>query len=231
LLFVSRAPSSDIPVSINWSVLDDQLLTGFWQQQQQRQWSSTSSATSTSSTSSDGSDSSTNISRQQQQQQRQRLPPLPLREQLPPFSDRLLVFHRGVGVATAPGLYLAQKLDLLVDYIIVHPVMNAIDKGVESAKDTLSQLQQQLKQLLSGQQQQQEQEQQQQQQQEQQQQQKQQRQRGVARQFSLASSSSSDLSHPAACVVARRSLRSLMPGPREVLKRFWEPLVLQVGAP
>jgi hypothetical protein len=49
----------------------------------------------------------------------------------------------------------------------------------------------------------------------------------VGRQYSLSSASGS-VDHPASRVVLRRSLQSLMPGPREVLKRFWEPLVLQV---
>jgi hypothetical protein len=131
-----------------------------------------------------------------------------------------LVFHRGVGVAAAPGLYLTQKLDMLLDYVLFEPLekwANSVTSAFSSTTSSSSgrlgpdpvkpaQQQQQGPQVSSS---------------------------------SSSSSSSSaearvlarsgDLDHPATRVVVRRSLRGLMPGPVEVVKRFWEPLVLQVS--
>jgi hypothetical protein len=45
-----------------------------------------------------------------------------LRRRLPRTADRVLVFHRGVGVARARGLFLAEKLDLLARYAVVAPL-------------------------------------------------------------------------------------------------------------
>mmetsp|Transcript_25578 Transcript_25578/g.55720 ORF Transcript_25578/g.55720 Transcript_25578/m.55720 type:complete len:707 (+) Transcript_25578:147-2267(+) len=41
---------------------------------------------------------------------------------LPHFADRCLVFHRGVGVAEERGMYIDGKINLLLDYIVVHPL-------------------------------------------------------------------------------------------------------------
>jgi hypothetical protein len=136
------------------------------------------------------------------------------------------VFHRGVGVATAPGLYLPQKLDLLIDYTVVQPVADLMQGLARAVTGTAQQLQQQASQLLQRSPQQHQQHGVQKDQPDAQQQQQQQR--SASRQYSLASTASSDVEHPAARVVVRRSLRSLMPGPGHVLRRFWEPLLLQV---
>ncbi len=42
--------------------------------------------------------------------------------ELPWFSSRLLIFHRGVGQASARGRYLDQKLDLLVEMLTLQPL-------------------------------------------------------------------------------------------------------------
>lgn len=44
-----------------------------------------------------------------------------LRALLPDMSSRCLVFHRGVTVAEASGLYTSRKIDLLVEYLVVAP--------------------------------------------------------------------------------------------------------------
>jgi hypothetical protein len=50
-------------------------------------------------------------------------PPLAaLRGRLPRTADRVAIFHRGVGVARARGLFLAEKLDLLARYCVVGPL-------------------------------------------------------------------------------------------------------------
>jgi len=204
--------SADIPVRIDWKVLDDQLLQHFWQQQQQGPFASTSIDSSSSSIDPLSSSSDLLWPSQQQEEQQQHVLASLSRDDLPDFSDRLLVFHRGVGVATAPGLYLTQKLDMLVEYLVIKPITDALDSAVSAVRGFLGQQQQ-------GQQGQ------------QQQQREQQPLRspslsGVGRTFSL--SSAGDVDHRAARVVVRRSLSSLMPGPQQVLARFWEPLVLQV---
>lgn len=38
------------------------------------------------------------------------------------ISDRILVYHRGIDTATASGLYLMEKIDLLVSYVIAGPI-------------------------------------------------------------------------------------------------------------
>lgn len=43
------------------------------------------------------------------------------RSQLPEAADRVLVFHRGIGLATKKDRFLTQKIDLLVDYIVLGP--------------------------------------------------------------------------------------------------------------
>ncbi|KAG2484978.1 hypothetical protein HYH03_016273 [Edaphochlamys debaryana] len=45
-----------------------------------------------------------------------------LRAELPSLADRVLVFHRGVTVATASGMYTSEKIDLLVEYLITMPL-------------------------------------------------------------------------------------------------------------
>lgn len=44
------------------------------------------------------------------------------REGLAESSDRVLVFHRGVGVAKMTGLFLSEKVDLLVEYGFTNPL-------------------------------------------------------------------------------------------------------------
>jgi hypothetical protein len=44
---------------------------------------------------------------------------------LPPFSDHVLVFVRGVGAASATGQYYSEKLDLLVSYALLEPLASA----------------------------------------------------------------------------------------------------------
>ncbi|KAL6765110.1 hypothetical protein V8C86DRAFT_2461422 [Haematococcus lacustris] len=45
-----------------------------------------------------------------------------LRSRLPACADRVLVFHRGVGMAEDSGLYISQKVDLLAQYLLVQPL-------------------------------------------------------------------------------------------------------------
>lgn len=45
-----------------------------------------------------------------------------LRARLPACADRVLVFHRGVGMAEDSGLYISQKVDLLAQYLLVQPL-------------------------------------------------------------------------------------------------------------
>ena len=44
---------------------------------------------------------------------------------LPPFSDRVLVFVRGVGVARARGQFYSEKLDLIASYALLEPLARA----------------------------------------------------------------------------------------------------------
>mmetsp|Transcript_19840 Transcript_19840/g.59942 ORF Transcript_19840/g.59942 Transcript_19840/m.59942 type:complete len:665 (-) Transcript_19840:1314-3308(-) len=44
------------------------------------------------------------------------------------ISDRILVFHRGIDTATASGLYIAEKIDLLVSYLIAGPLARLLVK-------------------------------------------------------------------------------------------------------
>lgn len=46
-----------------------------------------------------------------------------LRAELPDLSDRILIFHRGIGVAKDQGMYINQKVDLIVDYLLVTPIL------------------------------------------------------------------------------------------------------------
>ncbi|GIL91758.1 hypothetical protein Vretimale_14893 [Volvox reticuliferus] len=46
-----------------------------------------------------------------------------LRAVLPDMADRVLVFHRGITVAQASGLYTEEKVDLLVEYLITKPLL------------------------------------------------------------------------------------------------------------
>ncbi|GLI65636.1 hypothetical protein VaNZ11_009234 [Volvox africanus] len=45
-----------------------------------------------------------------------------LRAVLPDMADRVLVFHRGITVAQASGLYTEEKVDLLVEYLVTKPL-------------------------------------------------------------------------------------------------------------
>lgn len=198
------------------SGLDDSLLGTFWERQAQQQ--------------------------KQQKQQGQVMLGRPL---LPAFSDRLLVFHRGVGVATAPGLYLNQKLDLLLDYLLVQPferLASTVGHRWSKLFAGLNQQQQQQQHTVSRYQQ--------------------GRVMCSVRSAQVSSTphssaagldssdaskcsadgdlalssldsarvlaNSGDLNHPATRVVVRRSLRSMMPTAKDVIHRFWERLVLQV---
>eukprot|EP00798_Chlamydomonas_sp_ICE-L_P007524 gene7523-671_t len=42
---------------------------------------------------------------------------------LPPMADRILIFHRGISIAHDSGRFIDGKLDLLVDYVILWPVL------------------------------------------------------------------------------------------------------------
>lgn len=44
-----------------------------------------------------------------------------VRERLAEFADRILVFHRGVGVATQRDYFFNEKVDLLLDYLVATP--------------------------------------------------------------------------------------------------------------
>ncbi|KAF6252877.1 hypothetical protein COO60DRAFT_490707 [Scenedesmus sp. NREL 46B-D3] len=121
----------DIPVQIDWRVLDDQLLAHFWRRHE--------SAAATPKTNSKGSSSgsaakpsselggSSKVAGRGRSSSSTSGVPLD-RSQLPDFFDRMLVFHRGMGVATAEGLYLDKKLDLLVAYLVVAPVSSALSQ-------------------------------------------------------------------------------------------------------
>jgi hypothetical protein len=52
---------------------------------------------------------------------------------LPPFSDRVLVFVRGVGAASARGQYYSEKLDLLVSYVLLEPLAAAASAAWRAA--------------------------------------------------------------------------------------------------
>ncbi|GMH33630.1 hypothetical protein BSKO_01464 [Bryopsis sp. KO-2023] len=60
-------------------------------------------------------------------------------EGLAPLSDKILVFHRGVGVTKLKGLFVSEKIDLLVKYLIVDPVWSLgrylIGRGVGEKKN------------------------------------------------------------------------------------------------
>eukprot|EP00879_Flechtneria_rotunda_P020491 GHRR01021559.1.p1 GENE.GHRR01021559.1~~GHRR01021559.1.p1 ORF type:complete len:550 (+),score=187.13 GHRR01021559.1:132-1652(+) len=177
----------DIPVQIEWKVLDDKMLARFWKRQSrvarhsaqvahnstpssssssrgsgvdshnisngnsktaqtgspeqsmQQNGNSANSRTSTIKQLASGQTSSSMALRQQllKQQQQQRRQELLDRRQLPDFFDRLLVFHRGVGVATCDGLYLDKKIDLLLAYLLVEPIgawLNHIKSAVTPSK-------------------------------------------------------------------------------------------------
>jgi hypothetical protein len=95
----------DIPVRINWEVLDDAMLTRFWQRQaalHNRQTSSGSSgaAAAAAAAAVQGlSSSSSPIFKSVLA-----FPELLNRGQLPDFADRMLVFHRWVGGWVGQGL-------------------------------------------------------------------------------------------------------------------------------
>lgn len=44
---------------------------------------------------------------------------------LPDLADCCLVFHRGIEEVTATGLYINEKLDLLLSYVLLEPVTKA----------------------------------------------------------------------------------------------------------
>jgi len=233
----------DIPVRMDCSDLDGQLLGSFWDRQQQQPQQQQQQAPT---------DAACPAPPQQQQQQQQSHSGVssssssPFQSQsshlsslnracLPDFSDRLLVFHRGVGVATAPGLYLTQKLDMLLDYVLVEPLNRLYDSitrlmqgpqgtaAVNPAGTAAAAAAAVLREDQAG--------------------------GGLQQQQDTPASPGSnggssdgafgddvrvlsrsgDLDHPAARLVVRRSLSSLMPGPQQVLARLWEPLVLQVN--
>ncbi|KAF5841901.1 hypothetical protein DUNSADRAFT_10338 [Dunaliella salina] len=48
-----------------------------------------------------------------------------MRRVLSDVSDKMLVFHRGIGVAEDTGMFFQEKLDLLVEYCVVEPVKAA----------------------------------------------------------------------------------------------------------
>jgi hypothetical protein len=52
------------------------------------------------------------------------------------ISDRILVFHRGIDTATASGLYIAEKIDLLVSYLVAQPLGNLLVKYFPKLGDT-----------------------------------------------------------------------------------------------
>uniref|UniRef100_A0A383VX35 Uncharacterized protein n=1 Tax=Tetradesmus obliquus TaxID=3088 RepID=A0A383VX35_TETOB len=252
----------DIPVQIDWTVLDDQLLSRFWQRHQQDTAAaathSSDTATSSSSSSSSGGrlsselySSATYSAGSSSSSSSSPFGGLLDRSQLPDFADRMLVFHRGVGVATAEGLYLDKKLDLLAEYLLVAPATAALARlraaagallgrstdaaeGTATATNTAVQ---------------------------QQQQQQQQQQAAVKLPSKMSTASwrnmsalpepsaaaaggsfddeqpaaadgelrpfaSADLAHQYARLVVRRSLRSHMPGPREVLAQLFTKLTL-----
>ena len=44
---------------------------------------------------------------------------------LPDLADCCLVFHRGIEEVTATGLYINEKIDLLLSYVVLEPVLKA----------------------------------------------------------------------------------------------------------
>jgi hypothetical protein len=192
-------------VDIDLRVCDPQLLAGFWQRHEQQQQQQQVDDGTAGSSSLSSSSSRLHIA-------------MPPRETLPSFSDRLLIFHRGVGLALAPGLYLQQKLDLLVEYLALRPAAAAADSvraalagltGGQPDEQTSARQRQQSGRVY----------------------------RLSSAPPSLAQATASDSEgddaelEPALRAVLRHSLRSLMPNAGSVLRRFWEPLVLQVRWP
>lgn len=56
------------------------------------------------------------------------------------FTDRCLLFHKGVGVMTRPkGLYMKEKIDLLMEYVVIQPLMRLSAKVFRSKGDELVQ--------------------------------------------------------------------------------------------
>lgn len=51
-----------------------------------------------------------------------------LRRQLPDFSDRVLLCYRGVGIAYASDRYINEKIDLLIEYLVVEPFWWLVSK-------------------------------------------------------------------------------------------------------
>lgn len=233
-LFVCLS-AADIPVRIDWSVLDDQMLSDFWHRHKQLIAATSSSIDELSSSSSNSNsdnttraqqiiepseqqqlgqaevilkaqqtttNSNSNSSGKNHQWQQQQLLTI---DKLPDFFDRLLVFHRGVGVSTAEGLYLDKKIDLLLGYIFVDPIVNSwkhLIKQITALKDDI------MSRLTWG---------------DDKNDQKQQQQE-VLRPFAAA-----DLGHAYVRSVVRQSLRVIMPGPAEVLQHFGDQLTLVVS--
>lgn len=208
-------------------MLDDKLLARFWERQAEAAASAAEDASINTSSMHRWSvdlDSSSSTSPSHSG------PGMPLldRSQLPEFCERLMVFHRGVGVATAEGLYLDKKLDLLAAYLLVDPAT----AWLTGLKDSLLAWIRKPQPAAAG--------------------------AGAGgggvgvslpgwspaggssplalshladdaelRPFAPAAAAD-DLSHQYARLVVRASLRSLMPGPRQVLSKLLQRLVLLV---
>jgi hypothetical protein len=91
------AAAADIPVQIDWTVLDDQLLSRFWQRHQAAAAPTTNSNGSSSSSSNDGGRLSSVLRSSGEPGRGSSVSPSGVlldRRQLPDFADRMLVFHR-----------------------------------------------------------------------------------------------------------------------------------------
>jgi hypothetical protein len=111
------AAAADIPVQIDWTVLDDQLLSGFWQRHQQAAETPTTNSNCASSSSSGGGRLSTVLSGSEVPGRGSSASPsggLLERSQLPDFADRMLVFHRW-GWCAAMHLAVCMAGDLLLE--------------------------------------------------------------------------------------------------------------------
>lgn len=186
------------------------MLSTFWQRNQTADGAAAEHSTASSSSANGGSSNMNTGTRQLMSQQ----------QQLPFFKDRILVFHRGVGVSTAEGLYLDKKIDLLLGYLITDPLTRLLGNTVtwvnslaaSNNNSTPSSSEEAEERVVI---------------------------QSTGHSSSSSSSkswrqyhqpfSSSDLSHRYVRYVVRRSLRSIMPGPREVLQKFGDVITLQVS--
>jgi hypothetical protein len=85
----------NMPVEVNWDVLDKSLLSRYWASHTQQ------------------------------------------RARLADVSDRILIFHRGVNTVHAKDMYIMDKIDLLIGYLVVNPIAKLLKRlGASGAEAT-----------------------------------------------------------------------------------------------